>query len=389
MVPLEKENAYQLREYLHRKVSESAHADPFKAFFLYFLGLSNDGVPAFDFAAISLYQRCAIAGLGVQGYAVTSQDISRLLGQAAKIDSTPRPWVSDVFGVLAVKWLAGQVNDTRIAREFENWISGFLGQQVGGDHLNLFEKDIAAHVRSGESAVFASACIPLFLHYRKLRRIDDHQRRLSLMDRFMAEFRAQAQSDASTALLSLMVYVFDQINQDMAVVPPKGWSLDDLLDFLEHIPVGLKRWTWESAGRTKGAEPVKWQVENEYHVQNLLYVLLAPIFNDIADEVNLQPVGQKNPRIDLYLPSLHTIIEVKYRKDVKKSFPMLIGEIAEDASLYRVDTNYKDARIVSFLWDYTRSTQEHAKFKEGVLKIDGINGCVVVSAPSTMGDVLP
>ena len=121
-------------------------------------------------------------------------------------------------------------------------------------------------------------------------------------------------------------------------------------------------------------------VENEYHVQNLLYVLLAPIFNDIADEVNLQPVGQKNPRIDLYLPSLHTIIEVKYRKDMKKSFPAIIGEIAEDASLYRADPKYKDARIVSFLWDCTRATQEHAKFKEGVLKIDGINGCVVVIA---------
>lgn len=395
MVSIEKENSYQLREYLYRKARESARADPFKSFFLHFLGLSKDGVPVFDFAALSLYQRCAIAGLGVLDETVSIQDVSRLLGQAAKIDSTPRPWVSDVFGVMAVKWLAGQMNDARIAREFDNWISGFIGLQLNGDNLNLFEKDIAAYVRSGESAVFASACIPLFLHYRKIRRIDDHQIRLSLIGRFMAEFQAQAQAQAqaqggaSTALLSLMVYVFDQINSDVAVVPPKGWSLDDLLEFLEHIPVGLKRWTWEGAGRTRGSEPVKWQVENEYHVQNLLYVILAPIFNDIADEVNLQPVGQKNPRIDLYLPSLHTIIEVKYRKDVKKSFSTLIGEIAEDASLYRADTKYKDARIVNFLWDYTRSTQEHAKFKEGVLKICGINGCVVVSAPSTMDERSP
>lgn len=384
MVPVEKDNAYQLREYLHRKVVESAHTDPFKSSFLYFLGLSKDGVCAFDFATLSLYQRCAIAGLGVLEETVSSQDVSRLLGQAPKIDSTPRPWVSDMFGVIAVKWVVEQMNDARIAREFENWISGFLVQQISGDHLNLFEKDIAAYVRSNESAVFSSACVPLFLHYRKIRRIEDHQTRLSQIGSFMGEFRAQAQGDASTALLSLMVYVFDQVNQDVAVVPPKGWSLDDLLGFLEHIPVGLKRWTWEDAGRTRGAEPVKWPVENEYHVQNLLYFLLGPIFNDIADEVNLQPVGQKNPRIDLYLPSLHTIIEVKYRKDVKKSFPGLIGEIAEDASLYRADAKYKDARIVSFLWDCTRATQEHAKFKEGVLKIDGIDGCVVISAPSTM-----
>ncbi len=386
MVPVEKENAYQLREYLHRKVIESAHADPFKYSFLHFLELSMDGVPAFDFATLSLYQRCAIAGLGVLGETVSSQDVSRLLGQAAKIDSTPRPWVSDVFGVMAVKWLAGRMNDARISSEFENWISGFLAQQVSGDHLNPFEKDIAAYVRRNESAIYVSACVPLFLHYRKIRRIDDHQSRLSLIGRFMAEFRAQAQGDASTALLSLMVYVFDEVNQDVAVVPPKGWSLDDLLGFLEHIPVGLKRWTWEDAGRTRGAGPIKWRVENEYHVQNLLYVLLAPVFNDIADEVYLQPVGQKTPRVDLYLPSLHTIIEVKYRKDAKKSFQALIGEIAEDASLYRADAKHKDARIVSFLWDCTRATQEHAKFKEGVLKIDGLSGCVVISAPSTMDE---
>lgn len=384
MVPVEKENAYQLRDHLYSKVIEGAHADPFKSCFLHFLGLSMGGVPSFDFAELSLYQRCAIAGLGIMDEFISSQDVSRLLGQAAKIDTTPRPWVSDIFGVMAVKWLTAQMNDAGIAREFENWTTGFLAQQVSGGNFNIFEKDIAAYIQRGESAIYKSACVPFFLHYRNIRRIDDHQTRLSLIDRFMGEFRAQAQRDVSTALLSLVVYVFDQVNQDVAVVPPKGWSLEDLLGFLEHIPVGLKRWTWEDAGRTRGAEPVKWQLENEYHVQNLLYVLLAPIFNDIADEVNLQPVGHKNPRIDLYLPSLHTIIEVKYRKDVKKSFPALIGEIAEDASLYRADTKYKNARIVSFLWDCTRSTQEHAKFKEGVLKINGINGCVVVSAPSTI-----
>jgi len=367
MVPVEKDNVYQLREYLHRKVIESARADPFKTCFLHFLGLSKDGLSSFDFAALPLYQRCAIAGLGVLGETVSSQYVSRLLGQAAKIDSTPLPWVSDMFGVMAVKWLATQMNDARITREFDNWISGFLAQQASGDHLNLFEKDIAAYVLSSESSDYASACVPLFLHYQAIRRIDDHQNRMALIGHFMGEFKSQAQGDASTALLSLMVYVFDQVNQDMAAVPPKGWSLDDLLEFLEHIPVGLKRWTWEDAGRTRGAKPVKWPVENEYHVQNLLYFLLGPIFNDIADEVNLQPVGQKNPRIDLYLPSLHTIIEVKYRKDVKKSFQALIGEIAEDASLYHSDAKYKDARIVIILWDCTRATQEHAKFKEGVL----------------------
>lgn len=384
MVSVERENAFALREYLHCKVLESAHPDPVKSSFLHFLGLSKDGIWPFNFVTLSLYQRCAIAGMRVLDETVSAQDVSRLLGQAARIDSTPLPWVSDMFGVMAVKWLVAQIDDDRFTREFENWTSGFLAQQISGDHLNLYEKDIAAYARNGESAIYVSACVPLFLHYQKIRRIEDHQTRLSLIGRFMGEFRAQAQGDSSTALLSLMVYVFDQVNQDVAIVPPKGWNLDDLLGFLDHIPVGLKRWTWEDAGRTRGANPVKWQIENEYHVQNLLYFLLAPIFNDILDEVNLQPVGQKNPRIDLYLPSIHTIIEVKYRKDAKKSFQALIGEIAEDAALYPADPKYKDASIVAFLWDCTRSSQEHAKFKEGVLKLERINGCVVVNAPSTM-----
>lgn len=385
MVPVANDNAYQLREYLHHKVIEDARNDPFKACFLDFLGVSKGSAPSFDLTTLSLYQRCTIAGLGMLEETVSSKDVSRLLGQAPKIDSTPRPWVSDMFGVMAVKWLVERMNDASIAREFENWISQFLTSPAGGNHLNRFEKDIAAYIRSGNSAVFESACVQLFLHYRALRRIEDHKRRMTLIGQFMTEFRGQAQGEASTPQLSLMLYVFDQVNEEAAIVPPKGWSRDDLLGFLEHIPVGLKQWTWEEKGRTRDAQPVKWPVENEYHVQNLLYVPLGPIHNDIVDELNLHPVGQKNPRADLYLPSLHTIIEVKYRKDANKSFQKLIGEIAEDASLYRADEKYKDALIICFLWDRTRATQEHAKFKEGILKIPGIDGCVVISAPSIMG----
>jgi hypothetical protein len=382
MVSVEKENAFQLREYLLRKVLNSARGDPFKSCFVSFLGLAQP--PLFDFATLSLYQKCAIAGLHLLDGYVSTLDLSRLLGQAAKIDSTPRPWVSDVFGVMAVKWLLKIWDDEELLRQFSTWSGGFLPAQVSSGRFNVYEKDIAEYIVDSEESVFSSACIPLFLHYHDIQRIIDHQKRQSLIGRFMEEFREQAAADSSTALLSLMIYVFDKANQDIMLVPPNGWTLDDLRRFLERIPIGLKRWTWENKGRTKNAEPVKWPIENEYHVQNLLYVLLAPVFEDVADEVYLQPVGQKTPRVDLYLPSMHTIIEVKYRKEVVKSFQALIGEIAEDASLYHCDPAYENSRIVAFLWDHTKSTQEHAKFSEGVLKIQGMDACVVVSAPSYM-----
>lgn len=385
MVSVDKRNAFDLREYVARKVLDSANTDPFKACFVRFLGLSDTPTHAFDFASLSLYQKCIVSGLHIGDETVSKSDLTRLLGQASRIDSTPMPWVSDLIGVMSIKWLVQEQHDDRVEEHFQMWIAGFVSQQIQGGRLNAFESDIARYIRDSSSAVCTTATIRLFLHYRDLLTLPEQHTRQELIVRFMAEFRLHAASNTAPLLMALMVYCFDHASNDLALVPPNGWLLKDLVVFLERIPVGLKRWTWEEEkGRTRNSEPVKWLIENEYHVQNFLYVLLAPIFDDIADEVNLQQVGQKSPRADLYLPGLHTIIEVKYRKNNKKSFAKLIGEVAEDASLYHADTKYKDARFVCFLWDHTCSTQEHAKLKEGVLRIQGIDACVVVSSPSFM-----
>ena len=385
MVSLDKENAFELREYVGRKVLDGARSDPFKSCFVQFLGLSDGPAHAFELASLSPYQKCIVSGLQIVGETVSRSDLTRLFGQAPRIDTTPMPWVSDCVGIMSIKWLVEEQHDDKMEKCFLSWIAGFVPQQIQSGRLNDFEGDIARYVQNSSPAGFTTATIPLFLHYRDILTLPEQHTRQELIARFMSEFRLHAASNTSPLLLALMAYCFDHASNDLALVPPNGWVLRDLDVFLQRIPVGLKRWTWEEEkGRTRNSEPMKWLIENEYHVQNLLYVLLAPIFDDIADEINLQQVGQKNPRADLYLPSLHTIIEVKYRKDSKKSFSKLIGEVAEDSSLYHADTKYTDTRLVCFLWDHTRSTQEHAKFKEGVLRIQGIDACVVVSSPSFM-----
>ncbi len=169
MVSVEKENAFQLREYLHRKVVDSAGSDPFKSCFLYFLGQAQAQPGSFDLAALSLYQKCAIAGLHMLDARVSTQDLSRLLGQAAKIDSTPRPWVSDVFGAMALKWLVEKTNDEEVKSQFKTWCGSFLPQQVSSNRFNVYEKDIAAYIVVSEEAEFSSVSIPLFLHYCGIR----------------------------------------------------------------------------------------------------------------------------------------------------------------------------------------------------------------------------
>lgn len=384
MVSIDPTNIYALREYLLDKAIQKAGTDPFKIAFLVSLNILPETSFTYKDQSISLYQKCAISGLVTNQVQASADEFSRLLGQAATIDGTPRPWVSDIWGVLGIKYAIEASGDGDLTTKFKNWIAGFLPERIQSGRLDGYEQDLARYINGDVVPVFASSCIALYLHYKSKVPITDRAQKQKYINQYFEDVKAQYDADFHSLIQALYIHVFDHINQEASLVPPNNWGLDDLLSFLENIPAGLKRWTWEDKARTKGGIPRKWNIDSEYHVQNLLYVMLAPMFEGLSDEENLESVGQKNPRVDLYLPTAHTIIEVKYRKDNKKSFSALIGEIGEDISLYRSDPKYKDCQLISFLWDHTRSTQEHAKFKEGVLKMDGIQGCVVICSPSIM-----
>jgi hypothetical protein len=384
MVSISPANIYALREHLLDKAIDKAGADPLKIALLVSLNVLPETSFTYDEQSISLYQKCAISGLGMNLVQASSEEFSRLLGQAATIDGTPRPWVGDIWGVLGVKYAIDAICADDLTKKFSRWIAGFLPERIKSGRLDGYELDLALYINGEEVQVFSSACMALYLHYQNKVPIAAQETKQKYMNHFFDDFKDQYDTDLPSVALALYVHVFDNINQDVSLVPPNNWELEDLLNFLENIPAGLKRWTWEDKARTKGGIPRKWNIDSEYHVQNLLYVMLAPMFEGLSDEENLESVGQKNPRVDLYLPSVHTIIEVKYRKDNKKSFSTLIGEIGEDISLYRSDPKYKNCQLICFLWDHTRSTQEHAKFKEGVLKMECIQGCVVVCSPSVM-----
>jgi len=307
-----------------------------------------------------------------------------LLGQAHQIDGTPSPWVCDVWSILGIKLAIEKIDDSKITQKFIGWSKGFLPQLLRDNRLDSHERTIADYILGNILTPDSNSSMALFFHFQGKQIIYDALSKARHVENFLNEFKNSYTNNFSAPVLGVLVYVFDKLNEESALVPPNSWHLDDLIKFLENIPTGLRRWTWEDQSRTSGGNTVRWKIENEYHVQNLLYLLLAPIFIDITDENYTAPVGPKNPRIDLYLPSSHTIIEVKYRKDSKKTFASLIGEVAEDASLYKADSKFENCKLVIFLWDNNRSTEQHLKFKEGVLKISGINGCVVISAPSMM-----
>ena len=162
-----------------------------------------------------------------------------------------------------------------------------------------------------------------------------------------------------------------------------SFSLEDVSKLLTRVPAGLRRWTWEEKPRTKGGTPRQWYIENEYHVQNLLYFLLAAVFADIREEEYTGSVGQKKPRVDLVIPSLKLVIEIKfwYGKDKPQR---IIEEIAEDKSLYLAEGSPHE-QMIAFIWDDSCRTEEHDLLKSGI-KTLGIFDVVIVSRPGRMPD---
>ena len=94
-------------------------------------------------------------------------------------------------------------------------------------------------------------------------------------------------------------------------------------------------WPWDTKPRTSNSALAQWNVKNEYHVQDMLGVILAPYFPDLDDEEWLKSLGQHHPRADFAIPSLNLIIEVKFlRQGTTSALSNLIQEVAADASSY-------------------------------------------------------
>ena len=109
---------------------------------------------------------------------------------------------------------------------------------------------------------------------------------------------------------------------------------------------------------------------------------MAPIFPDLKDEEYFPSLGQKQPRTDLFIPSMKLIIEAKFLRAEDKAAE-IIDEVASDASLYlKQGTDYTG--IIAFVWDASRRTEEHALLRGGLREIRGVLDAVIVPRPGRM-----
>lgn len=163
-----------------------------------------------------------------------------------------------------------------------------------------------------------------------------------------------------------------------------GNEIETLLGILRCLPRGLEYWAWDTRAKSREGASQTWDVRTERHVQSILWLALAPSLPDLTWEENLESVGPKHPRVDLALPTLQLVIEIKL---VRKSadFASVIEQVSADASLYTA--RVRERRMVVFVWDDTRSSEKHGSLVQGLTLLDPVVETVVMSRPARMGAV--
>lgn len=311
-------------------------------------------VPTFEADPVALLG----VALGIQVLSSTT----RLGSAGAEATATAlTPWVSDLLmcalGLTADSWERGVVEAARY----------------------LVEPTTASVARIGEAAPDLAAA----LCARALVPSEAVSERAAMDTVLALTYRSAGAERAATQRVALR-WLF---RATPAALPGRA-TVADVIAVLKGIERSLRRWRWEEKPSTRNAPLVQWAVNNEYHMQDLLWVVLAPLFPDLEDEENLPSLGQKHPRYDLGIPSLQLLIEAKFvRRGDTREFSDVIEQVAADASLYLRDPARYN-RLVAVVWDDSRHTEQYAELVQGLMAIAGVAGAVVLTRPGRMGEGL-
>ncbi|MGW4091700.1 PD-(D/E)XK nuclease domain-containing protein [Nocardia sp. NPDC004750] len=161
-------------------------------------------------------------------------------------------------------------------------------------------------------------------------------------------------------------------------------SIDSLLLGRSHVSTLLSRFgdamrRWRYDDNTIG-HPIQWPITEEREIQDILWMILRPEFDDLVDEETLRKLGHSFYRADFAIPSLDLLIEVKYARKAS-DFKDIEKEILEDHSAYLTD-NAPYKKLLVFIYDESASIQEHGTTRNALLKLPNVADVIVASRPS-------
>jgi len=338
------------------------------------------------------------------GYAANMEDLSEkaslclqtgiewVIGCEPIVRGTPMPFCMDAVTLVGIVLGARRCDFENVRDGLGRWLQLCRGATCGGQGLGEWQEWLMAVVTEG---------LEIDWRTRTIECAEGCEVRVSLRSKgFGSDADAEcAEKDEHSALSNMLtcqssglgttraairLAALDWIRRQRATLTLQSISVPELASLLRRIPSGLKNWTWEDKPRTKTSPAARqWHIENEYHVQNMLWLLLAPLFPDLIDEDSTPKVGPVQPRADIGIPSLRLIVEAKFMRagDPPKK---MVEQIAEDASLYLVAGSRYD-RVIPFIWDDSRRTEHHDEIIRGLRQIAGVCDAIIVPRPGSMG----
>lgn len=150
-----------------------------------------------------------------------------------------------------------------------------------------------------------------------------------------------------------------------------------VVHMLEQFESSMKRWRWDPPELKTS---IRWPLLSEREVQDILHLMLRPVFLDLEDEDTLPKFGHSTYRADFGIPSLGVLVEVKYARSAA-DFKAIEKEVLEDIVPY-LQTPERYSRIVVFIYDHSASVQVHETTARALRRAPGIEGVVIASRPS-------
>lgn len=344
--------------------------------------MKQGGAPRSYQAVTALALASAMNAADVDATVAFNEGIDWALGAATEVDGAAVGLAADPPAILAVVSALLRSADASRQATMRTWLASVLDKF--DKHLDRWERaqlHVAAQLlgeQRPQPPELSEACCVTRVAVASVTEVvaASDQRAITAA---VLEHHARVDQMGATFLLAALSRVKASVVRG---VRTDVMTIDDVLALLRNVTRSLRDWTWEEKPRTKTSQARLWHVDHEYHVQNMLWVVLAPVFPDIESECYSTKVGFTQPRADLVIPSLKLIIEAKFAR-ANDSLKEIQRQLAQDAAMYFPQGSRYD-RMIAFVWDDAARTEEHATLIQGLEKLKHVAGVVVVSRPSKM-----
>jgi len=190
-------------------------------------------------------------------------------------------------------------------------------------------------------------------------------------------FRSALRTDPAKLTISQAAVIYRAVTDILdASIGQMVLSRSHLVAVLRRFEAAMRRWRWDDGGN---ANPIRWPITSEREVQDILWLILRSVFDDVVDEETLPKLGHSTYRADFGLPRMGALIEVKFARS-HTDFKKIEKEVMEDSAAYlRGTSRYKE--IVVFIYDESSSVQEHDITAAALRELDGVTDVVIASRP--------